>query len=79
MAILDSITKKSGLYWKGLILLGLSFSIFFGVIWVSVFPNYGNDIVGNLTNAVPWIVGSVVFMAIGAHMTLYSLRHGKSF
>ena len=79
MAIMDTFTKKSGLYWRGLILLGLSFSIFFGVIWTAVFPNYGNDIVRNLTNAVPWIVGSLVFMAIGAHMTLYGYRNGKSF
>ena len=78
MALLDRFTNKSGLYWRGLILLGLSFSIFFGVIWTAVFPNYGNDILRNLTNAVPWIVGTVIFMGIGAHMTLYGWKHGTS-
>ena len=72
MAILDSFTTKSGLYWKGLLLAGLSFAIFFGTIWYSVVPtsSYNNDIWENLSESTPMIVGSLIFLTIGAYMTL---------
>ena len=54
-------------------LAGLSFAVFFGTIWYSVFPGYSvssESILDNLSYGLPWIVGSVIFMAIGSYMII---------
>ena len=77
MALLDSFHNKFSLYWSGLLILALSACIFFGTVWYAVFPlnSYGNaNITQNLINVTPFVVASMIFMAVGFHMT----RAGKT-
>ncbi len=79
MAILDSFHNKSSLYWTGLVILAISACIFFGTVWYAIFPLYtfgANNVTKNLISSTPFVVGSMIFMAVGIHMARSGKTHG---
>lgn len=79
MGLFNSVSGRTRLYWVGLVILASSCIVFFSTIWYSVYPVYdysfGNEpdnvrITKNLTGSMPVLVGSIVFIVLGTHMTL---------
>jgi hypothetical protein len=82
LGILDSTSNKTQLYWAGLLVIIASSIVFFGTVWYSLNPlfdyypySYGNEpgdsrVARNLSNAMPFLVGSIVFIVFGTHMAL---------
>lgn len=64
--------EKTFLFWIGLIILGLASVGLLGILWMIAVWNGYEDRFGMLKQAVPVIVGGVVFMLIG----LYMLKSG---
>lgn len=80
MAILDSFHNKTSLYWAGLVILAISACIFFGTIWYAIFPLYSYETINttrNLINSTPFVVASMIFMAVGIHMARSGKSHGS--
>ena len=60
--------EKSFVFWIGLIILGLSSVGLFGILWMIVVWDGYMDRFYMLKQAVPVIVGAVVFIIIGLYM-----------
>jgi len=60
--------EKSFVFWIGLIILGLASVGLFGILWmIAIWNGYMNRFY-MLRQAVPVIVGAVVFILIGLYM-----------
>jgi hypothetical protein len=60
--------KKTFVFWIGLIILGLASVGLFGILWMIAIWNGYFDRLTMLKQAVPVIVGGVVFILIGLYM-----------
>ena len=62
--------RKTGLFWKGLIIFGVSITVLFYFIWSHIYTYLSNpgSVRGILGIIVPLLFGSVVFMFIGLYM-----------
>ena len=60
--------EKTLVFWIGLIILGLASVGLFGILWVMAVWNGYLDRFTMLKQAVPVIVGGVVFILIGLYM-----------
>ncbi len=60
--------EKSIVFWIGLIILGLASVGLFGILWMLAVWNGYVDQVARLKQAVPVIVGGIVFVLIGLYM-----------
>ena len=56
------------MFWVGLIILGLASVVLFGFLWMIAIWNGYTDRFRMLYQAVPVIVGGVVFILIGLYM-----------
>jgi len=60
--------EKTFVFWIGLIILGLASVVLFGILWmIAIWDGY-LDRFTMLKQAVPVIVGGVVFILIGLYM-----------
>jgi len=60
--------EKTFVFWIGLIILGLASVVLFGILWmIGIWDGYMNRFT-MLKQAVPVIVGPVVFILIGLYM-----------
>jgi hypothetical protein len=60
--------EKTFVFWTGLIILGLASVALFGILWMlAIWNGYGDRFI-MLRQAVPIIVGGVVFVLIGLYM-----------
>jgi len=60
--------EKTFVFWIGLIILGLASVVLFGILWmIAIWDGYINRFT-MLEQAVPVIVGPVVFILIGLYM-----------
>jgi hypothetical protein len=66
--------EKSFVFWIGLIILGLSSVGLFGILWMIVVWDGYMDRFYMLRQAVPVIVGAVVFVLIGLYMMKSSVK-----
>jgi len=66
--------EKSFVFWIGLIILGLSSVGLFGILWMIVVWDGYMDRFYMLRQAVPVIVGAVVFILIGLYMMKSSVK-----
>jgi len=64
--------EKTLVFWIGLIILGLASVGLFGILWMIPIWNGYMDPLTMLKQAVPVIVGGIVFILIG----LYMMRSG---
>lgn len=60
--------EKTFIFWIGLIILGLASVGVFGILWMIAIWNGYMDRFRMLEQAVPVIVGGVVFILIGLYM-----------
>jgi len=60
--------EKTSVFWIGLIILGLASVGLFGILWMIAVWNGYVDRFAMLKQAVPVIVGGVVFILIGLYM-----------
>jgi len=60
--------ERTFVFWIGLIILGLASVGLFGILWMIAIWNGYIDPFRNLLQAVPVIVGGVVFILIGLYM-----------
>ena len=60
--------ERTFVFWIGLIILGLASVGLFGILWIIAIWNGYIDRLGMLKQAVPVIVGGVVFILIGLYM-----------
>jgi len=60
--------EKTIVFWIGLIVLGLASVGLFGILWMIAIWNGYFDRLTMLKQAVPTIVGAVVFVLIGLYM-----------
>ncbi len=71
------VDNKTLVYWIGLIILGLASVGLFGILWmIAVWDGY-MDRFEMLKQAVPVIVGGVVFMLIGFYMMQSGVKKQK--
>ncbi|MGD8505555.1 MAG: hypothetical protein PVF15_02700 [Candidatus Bathyarchaeota archaeon] len=69
--------NKTLVYWIGLIILGLASVVLFGILWrLAIWDGYMNRF-EMLKQAVPVIVGGVVFILIGLYMMKSSTKKKK--
>ena len=66
--------EKSFVFWIGLIILGLASVGLFGILWMIVVWDGYMDRFYMLRQAVPVIVGAVVFILIGLYMMKSSVK-----
>ncbi|MDH5266732.1 MAG: hypothetical protein OEW62_03530 [Candidatus Bathyarchaeota archaeon] len=69
--------EKTLVFWIGLIILGLASVGLFGILWMIAIWNGYMDPLTMLKQAVPVIVGGVVFILIGLYMMKSGVRKGK--
>jgi len=66
--------EKTFVFWIGLIILGLASVVLFGIFWmIAIWDGYINRFTV-LKQAVPVIVGPVVFILIGLYMMKSGVR-----
>jgi len=66
--------ERTFVFWIGLIILGLASVGLFGILWMIAIWNGYIDRLGMLKQAVPVIVGGVVFILIGLYMMISGVR-----
>ena len=66
--------ERTFVFWIGLIILGLASVGLFGILWMIAIWNGYIDRLGMLKQAVPVIVGGVVFILIGLYMMISGLK-----
>jgi len=70
--------ERTFVFWIGLIILGLASVGLFGILWMIAIWNGYIDRLGMLKQAVPVIVGGVVFILIGLYMMMSGVKKKES-
>ena len=68
--------EKTFIFWLGLIILGLASVGLFGICWLGVI--YDGYLFRMLSQAVPIIVGGVVFVLIGLYMMISGVKRKEA-
>jgi len=72
MRLMDYSESKPDFFWMLISALGLGTTALHGIIWYILFPTSGRpDVVENLVNVLPYLVGLLIFIFIGSVMTMY--------
>jgi uncharacterized membrane protein len=70
--------EKSFVFWIGLIILGLASIGLFGILWAIAIWDIYLDRLTMLKQAVPVIVGAVVFILIGLYMMKSGVKRKRN-
>ena len=70
--------EKTYVFWIGLIILGLASVGLFGILWMMAIWNGYIDRFRMVTQAVPVIVGGMVFIVIGLYMMKSGVQKSES-
>ena len=69
--------EKTYVFWFGLIILGLASVYLFGILWMIIVWDGYMDPFRMLKQAVPLIVGGIVFILIGLYMMKSGVKKEK--
>ena len=69
--------EKTYVFWFGLIILGLASVYLFGILWMIIVWDGYMDPFRMLKQAVPLIVGGIVFILIGLYMMMSGVKKEK--
>jgi len=70
--------EKTYVFWIGLIILGLASVGLFGILWMMAIWSEYIDRFRMVTQAVPVIVGGMVFIVIGLYMMKSGVKKSES-
>jgi len=70
--------EKTYVFWIGLIILGLASVGLFGILWMMAIWNGYIDRFRMVAQAVPVIVGGMVFIVIGLYMMISGVKKSES-
>ena len=60
--------EKRGLFWAGLVILGLATTVLFAVLWQFAFVEWYHDVSWMIRQSFPIVFGAVIFVLIGLYM-----------